>query len=292
LRVVRKAGKIMGEVVLAAKVTHVPSLMLSERIAPLKGTRDGPINALKTLGKRARERGATAFVIFDTHWISNFGFHINGNAWLRGTYTSPEAPHMISDVSYDYPGNPELADLIAEETGKTGPMALAHRVSTLPVEYGTIVPMHYINGDKAFSVVPVASPIFASVEENRKFGEAVRRAVEKSKLKVGVLASGSLSHQLFENSKLGPEAWNRISSEFNRQMDLRVLDLWREGRYAEFCGMLPDYTRKCNGEALMADTVMLFGALGWDRYTGRAEQLCDYFTSSGSGQVAVEFHLN
>ena len=43
----------------------------------------------------------------------------------------------------------------------------------------------------------------------------------------------------------------------------------------------------------MADTVMLFGALGWDRYDGQAEQLCDYFPSSGSGQVTVEFgHLS
>lgn len=281
----------MGELVLAAKVTHVPSLMLSETIEPLKGTRDGPINSLRQLGRRARERGADTFVVFDTHWISNFGFHINANAWHRGTYTSPEAPHMISDVAYDYPGNPDLAGLIAAETAKTGPLALAHRVGSLPVEYGTIVPMHYMNADKRFSVVPIASPVFASVDENRRFGAAVHRAVKQSGNRVAVLASGSLSHQLFENAKLGPEAWNRISSEFNRQMDLRVLELWRDGRFAEFCAMLPDYTRKCNGEALMADTVMLFGALGWDSYDGEAEQLCDYFPSSGSGQVTVEFHL-
>ena len=41
----------------------------------------------------------------------------------------------------------------------------------------------------------------------------------------------------------------------------------------------------------MADTIMLFAALGWNDYRGRAEQLCDYFPSSGSGQVIVEFHL-
>jgi 3,4-dihydroxyphenylacetate 2,3-dioxygenase len=282
----------MGELVLAAKVTHVPSLMLSEQLEPLKGTRDGPIHSLKTLGKRARERGADVFVVFDTHWISNFGFHINANEWHRGIYTSPEAPQMISGLSYDFPGNPELADLIAAETARTGPLALAHQVPTLPVEYGTIVPMHYMNRDQACSVVPIASPVFASIDENRRFGEAVRRAIARSKSKVAVLASGSLSHMLFPNNQLGPEAWNKISSEFNRQMDLRVLDLWREGRYAEFCAMLPDYTRKCNGEALMADTVMLFGALGWDRYSGASEQLCEYFPSSGSGQVTVEFHVN
>ena len=282
----------MGELVLAAKVTHVPSLMLSEQLEPLKGTRDGPIRSLQMLGQRARERGADSFVVFDTHWISNFGFHINANPWHRGTYTSPEAPQMVNDVSYDFPGNPELADLIAAETARTGPLALAHQVATLPVEYGTIVPMHYMNKDKAFSVVPIASPVFASIEENRKFGEAVRRAIVKSKSKVGVLASGSLSHMLFENSKLGPEAWNKISSEFNRQMDLRVLELWKERRYAEFCAMLPEYTRKCSGEALMTDTVMLFGTLGWDKYSGASEQLCDYFPSSGSGQVTVEFAVN
>lgn len=281
----------MGEIVLAAKVTHVPSLMLSEHLEPLKGKRDDAIKSLRALGRRASERGAQAFVVFDTHWISNFGFHINANDRHAGVYTSAEAPHMISNLAYDYEGNPALAESIAAESSRSGPEVLAHRIPTLAVEYGTIVPMHYMNSDRAVTVVPVASPIFASVDDNRRFGEAVRRAIERSDLKVAVLASGSLSHQLFENSKLVPDAWNRIASEFNRQMDLRVLELWKERRYREFCAILPEYTRKCNGEALMADTVMLFGALGWDRYDGEAEQLCPYFPSSGSGQVNVEFHL-
>lgn len=166
----------MGEIVLAAKVTHVPSLMLSESLEPLKGTRDEAIASLKLLGRRARERGADTFVVFDTHWISNFGFHINANARHAGIYTSPEAPHMVSDIAYDYPGNPELAERIAAESTRKGPEVLAHRVATLPLEYGTIVPMHYMNADRAFAVVPVACPIFASVDENRRFGEAAARS--------------------------------------------------------------------------------------------------------------------
>ena len=122
------SARIVCQLVLAAKITHVPSLMLSEQLEPLKGTRDGPINALRLIGQRARERGADTFVVFDTHWISNFGFHINANSWHSGSYTSPEAPHMISDITYDFPGNSELADLIAAETAKDGPLALAHKV--------------------------------------------------------------------------------------------------------------------------------------------------------------------
>lgn len=41
----------------------------------------------------------------------------------------------------------------------------------------------------------------------------------------------------------------------------------------------------------MADTIMLFAALGWDQYRGAAEQRCAYFPSSGSGQVNVEFNV-
>ena len=36
---------------------------------------------------------------------------------------------------------------------------------------------------------------------------------------------------------------------------------------------------------------MLFAALGWSDFDGAAEQLCEYFPSSGSGQVNVEFHV-
>lgn len=129
------------------------------------------------------------------------------------------------------------------------------------------------------------------VEENRKFGEACRRAIVRSNANVAVLASGSLSHKVISNRQVGEGQWDVVSSEFNRQMDLRVLELWDAGRYREFVGLLPEYATKCSGEALMADTAMLFGLLGWENYRGTAERLCDYFPSSGTGQVNVEFHL-
>jgi 3,4-dihydroxyphenylacetate 2,3-dioxygenase len=141
-------------------------------------------------------------------------------------------------------------------------------------------------------VLSVAAPIFATVEENRKFGEACASAIEASGRRVAVLASGSLSHKLVANDQVGDNQWGQVGSEFNRQMDLRVLDLWRERRYAEFVRMLPDYSTKCNGEALMVDTHMIFGLLGWDRYAGETEILCPYFASSGSGQVICEYHLS
>ena len=282
----------MGEIVLAAKVTHVPSLMLSEvEGSPLRTARAGAVGALHELGRRARDRRVSTFVVFDTHWLSNFGYHINANARHHGAFTSHEAPHMIRDLRYDLPGNTALGDAIASEAGRAGLNVIAHQIESLGLEYGTIVPMHYMNPDGWAKVVSIASPLFTSLEESRTLGQATARAIAQSDERVAVLASGSLSHRLWPNKNLGPEAWTSVASEFNRQVDLRVLELWQQRRYREFIDMLPEYATKCNGEGGMADTIMLFAALGWYDYRGAAEQLCDYFPSSGSGQVNVEFHL-
>src|SRR5260370_1375559 len=181
--------------------------------------------------------------------------------------------------------------MVVEEAGRAGLVVNAHKVASLGLEYGPLVPMHYMNPNGWAKVVSVASPLFTSLEESRILGEATRRAIERSGERVAVLASGSLSHRLWPNKQLGPEAWTSVASEFNRQVDLRVLELWRQRRYREFVEMLPDYAVKCNGEGGMADTIMLFATLGWDGYEGAAEQLCEYFPSSGSGQVNVEFHV-
>lgn len=276
---------------MAAKVTHVPSLLISERPGPIFGSRDEAIVGLREIGRRCEERGVDTYLVFDTHWLSNFGCHINAKARHKGIYTSHEAPHMIQDLEYDYPGDPELGDMIATESERAGVEIHAHKIDTLPLEYGTVVPMRYMNAEGRHNVVSVASPLFASVEENRRIGEAARRAILASDRKVAVIASGSLSHKLIANSQVGDSQWDSPAPEFNRQMDIRVLEMWEERLYAEFCRMLPDYSTKCNGEALMADTHMLFGLLGWDQYAGRTEIISPYFASSGAGQINAEFHL-
>ncbi len=279
----------MGTLALAAKITHVPTMVLSERDGPFKDCRKPAIDSLKALGDKAREIGVDTYVVVDTHWLVNIGFHVNAGERHRGVYTSHEIPHLLQDIAHDYPGAPALGELIAAAAPEVGLEAHAHAVPTLALEYGTLLPMRYMNPDSAIRVVSVASPLFTSIDENRRFGEAIRRGIERSGATVALLASGSLSHKLWDNEGFDERSWFTISSEFNKQMDLRVLDLWRERRYKEFLDMLPEYSRKCNGEGLMADTAMLFGALGWDRYRGAATELCPYFEATGSGQVNVEF---
>lgn len=281
----------MGEIVLTAKVTHVPTMLLSERPGRLFGTRAQAIEGHREIGRRARALGVDTIIVLDTHWMVNAGYHINANARFKGTYTSHEFPQFIQGLAYDLPGNPALGDLIAEKAMGLGVYTLSHQVETLDLEYGTLVPMHYMNPEGDLKVVSVSAYCTVhSFEGSRKIGEAIRAAVEASDCRVLLLASGSLSHKIWANELY--EANNgtfTISSEFNRQCDLRVLELWQAGEIAAFLKMLPDYAVHCSGEGTMHDTFMLFGALGWEQYHGKGELIGEYFPSSGTGQANVVF---
>ena len=167
----------------------------------------------------------------------------------------------------------------------------AHEHTTLELEYGTLVPMRYMNGDRQFRVVCVAAwCAWHKLEDSVRFGAAVREAIDASDSTVAVFASGSLSHRFNENGT-PDEGIDRISAVFYRQVDLRVVELWKAGDFATFRAMLPEYARLCEGEGGMHDTAMLLGLLGWDDYDKPVEVVTDYFNSSGTGQINAVFPL-
>jgi 3,4-dihydroxyphenylacetate 2,3-dioxygenase len=281
----------MGQLALAAKITHVPSMYLSELPGPHHGCREEAIEGHRIIGARCRELGVDTIVVLDTHWLVNAGYHVNCNASFSGVYTSNELPHFIKDMQYQYAGNPELGQLIAACATAHGVFTRAHQIASLELEYGTLVPMRYMNADQHFKVVSVAGWCnWHKLEDSRRFGEALGHAIERSNSRVAVFASGSLSHRFNDNGS--PEsAIHEISREFYRQVDLRVVDLWRGGDFKTFAAMLPEYAELCQGEGEMHDTAMLLGLLGWDRYDQPIEVITDYFASSGTGQINAIFPL-
>src|SRR5690349_3738135 len=266
----------MGKLALAAKVTHVPSMYVSELPGKHHGCREAAINGHRIIAERARALGVDTVVVFDVHWLVNSGYHINCNNHFKGIYTSNELPHFIKDMEFEYNGNPELGRLIAEAANSRGVKTRAHEIKSLELEYGTLVPMRYMNTDKKFKVVSVAGwCAWHDLDDSRQFGEAVLEAIEKSDNTVMVLASGSLSHRFHDNRDVEGGMFT-ISREFFGQVDAHVVELWKQGRFAEFVKMLPEYAELCHGEGKMHDTAMLLGLLGWDKYDGKVEVVTDY----------------
>jgi len=290
---VTQRGQIMGELVLAAKVTHVPSMFISEQPGPHHGCRDAAIEGLRRIGDLCKEREVDTIIIADTHWLVNAGFHINAKPDMSGIFTSTEFPHFLSNMPYKHAGDPELGQLIAKSATNNGVPTLCHyEVDTLDIQYGTLVPLRYMGIEDEIKVVSIAAWMYdAELEESKALGEAIRQAIEKSDKRVAFLASGSLSHRIPPNKIVGDYLF-KISRPFNQSVDLMVLDLWQRGEVNEFLDMLPKYAKDCDGEGGMHDTSMLFGLLGWRDYGGCAEIYTDYFPSSGTGQCNVVFPVS
>lgn len=280
----------MGTLALAAKITHVPSMYLSELDGPHKGCRQAAIDGHIEIGRRCRELGVDTIVVFDVHWLVNSEYHINCAPHFKGVYTSNELPHFIKNLPYEYPGNPALGHLLADAANQAGIVSRAHSETTLELEYGTLVPMRYMNADQHFKVVSVAGwCMWHSLEESQRFGQAVRRAIEERyDGTVAVFASGSLSHHFADNGT-APAYMHKLYNPFLETMDLSVVEMWKRGDWGTFLDMLPMYNEKCWGEGGMHDTAMLLGLLGGRDYDQGVEVVTPYFGSSGTGQINAIF---
>lgn len=280
----------MGKLALAAKITHVPSMYLSELDGQHKGCREAAIEGHREISRRCRELGVDTIVVFDTHWLVNSGYHINNASHFEGVYTSNELPHFIKNMPYEYDGNTGLGEILAEAATAAGVRTRAHSDTTLPLEYGTLVPMRYMNADRQFKVISVSALCTVhDIQDSGTLGAAFREAIEQDyDGNVALFASGSLSHRFAQNG-VSEEYLHKVWSPFLEEFDHSVIRMWESGDWKTFTDLLPEYAVKCHGEGFMHDTAMLLGAMGWDQYQGKVEVLTPYFGSSGTGQINAIF---
>jgi 3,4-dihydroxyphenylacetate 2,3-dioxygenase len=284
---------IVGKLALAAKITHVPSMYLSELDGPGKGQRQEAIDGHHEIGRRCRELGVDTIIVFDTHWLVNSAYHINCAPHFKGVYTSNELPHFIYNMKYEYDGNPALGQLLARVANSHGVETLAHAATSLAPEYGTLVPMRYMNSDRHFKVISISALCMVHyLSESARLGWAFRRAIEDEyDGTVAFFASGSLSHRFAQNG-LADEYRDKMWSPFLERLDHNVVKMWQRGEWGDFCEMLPEYASKGHGEGFMHDTAMLLGALGWSHYDREAEVITPFFPSSGTGQINAIFPVS
>ena len=125
-----------GAIVGAALVSHHPGLAQTEEFRIRAG--DGADSDLVAGYGRLRARmdavRPDTLMIIDTHWFTT-GFHlVDAGVHYRGTYVSDEMPWYLADVSYDYAGDPELAQLCQVVGEERGVMAMAVAQEAIVVE--------------------------------------------------------------------------------------------------------------------------------------------------------------
>jgi len=277
--------------------THVPRLMILDAEARRAYMGENVTTFYDALPQIKRERidplDIDTFVVIDTHWHSTLEFILNAHPRHDGIYTSDEIPWMIHEYAYAYPGDPELAALIAHEAEQRDvPAAIsAHR--GLPIHYGTLNPMHYYNaGPVKKRVLPVSVLDTAEIEHNLRFGEAIAAAAARSGRRVLLVASGGMSHRFWPLATIRERASadpSDVSDPALRAFDERIMAWWRAGDHAAVLAHAGEFRQSCSPEGRFAHYLVLAGAHGGRTWDAKGEQFGRYEAAIGTGQANFWF---
>ena len=285
----------MGEIVGAALVAHVPTIMLPKetRLEINEGKEITLVPGLQRLKVECLDRlKPDVVIVFDTHWESTFEHIVTSHDRRQGKFTSHELPRGMKQIPYDMPGDPELATAIAAQAeGRDDCWILANDDPYLPLFYGTVNIWTFL-GDPKTAWLSVALNQCCDTDDFLLFGELIGNAIRGSDRRVVLLASGGMTHRFFNFKELrqreSQKAPDNIYDRKYYDADMKVLDKMKAGDHAGVIEGMPEY-RKAYPEGHFGHYLMMASALGGRACTAQGELYSEYEASVGTGQVHVWF---
>ena len=285
----------MGEVVGVGLIAHVPTIMLPE--AERRELNEGRDLTLVAGLQKLREEvfesdDYDTVIVLDSHWATTVEFVVTSQARRSGKFTSEELPRGMHGVPYDYAGDPQLAELIADQAEKNGTWITPIDDPDLPVMYATINLWKYLGEglpDKKWLSVSLCQT--ATDEDFLRAGRAIGEAIAKSDRRVILLASGALSHTFYKLRDLRKHEMSdpsHIFSEAARTADYERLDWFSTGDHARVLETMPAF-HKVRPEGMFGHWLMTIGAIGEEACTAPGVMYSEYENSIGTGQVHVWF---
>lgn len=282
----------MGEIVGAGLLSHAPTIMFDEatRRELNEGKEISLVPGLVRLRDEILDRlKPDTIVIIDSHWFTTVEHVISAHARREGHMTSSELPRGMSAIPYDYNGDPELGELMAERGRELGTPTHASEDDYLPVYYATINLVHYLHkGEQVISVSVVQT---GETDDFLTMGTAIGEAVDRLDRRVVVLASGGMSHTFWPLKEIPEHEASdpvHIFTPEAREADELRLEWMQAGDHRRIVDEMDSYFPH-NPEGDFGHYLMMLGSIGGPDCTARGRLLSDYENATGTGQVHVWF---
>lgn len=267
-------------IIAAAVVPHVPTLGLPENTPEFQLTL---VEGERALGQALRDLKPDLFVVNSSHWICTFGWYATCQSVHQGVCVADEAPDLIPGMAYRRKGDAEFASALVDEWQARGIPGNRNESPHYAWDYGSLVPLLYLDPEAKIPVVQIPTVIMADQAECMQAGRAVHAAAKRLGRRAVFLASSALTHALVRGRHLKPKPEREA-------LDLRFIDLLKRGAVAEAVAWLPEYSRavvaEMNGKPLAAMLGAL-QALDEDGAQLAGAQFGGYAQSSGSGNASV-----
>ena len=285
----------MGEVVGAGLLAHVPTIVLPEDIRrELNNGEDSTlVPGLRQLRRDVFETlDYDTVVVLDSHWATTVEYVVTAQDRRSGLFTSEELPRGMQRRPYDFPGDPELAHLIASKAADHSTWITAIDDHSLPIFYATTNLWEFLGAglpDKRWISIGVCQT--ADTEDSLRLGRALGDAIAESDRKVLLIASGALSHTFWPLRKLRDHEaadHDHIFSPAALAADLERIGWFKDGDHKRVLDTMPEFLRY-RPEAKFMHYLMMIGAIGEEQCTAPARQYGEYENSIGTGQVHLWF---
>ena len=267
-----------GEIVLRCLAPHPPHLVYAENPPQNEAFSEGGWETLRwgyaKLASKLKTIDYDAIVIFTPHWQTYIGTHFLGLPEFKSKSVDPVFPNLFR-YNYDLKVDVELAEAMHEETEKAGIITKMMRNPDFRVDYGTITSCHLLNPDWDKPIVTISSNRNSHyysnevmIEQAKALGEACMKAIEKSGKKVVLVSSHSLSHRHFVTEAPLPEDMSRehIYNHSQYVWDMKIIDMFREGKMQEVVDIMPEYTEQTIAETEAGGLIWMMAAMGVPSY--------------------------
>ena len=212
--------------------------------------------SLKRMAEEFKSLNLDTIIIISPHapYIYN-SISIYSSDVLYGDFSQFGAPHIYLEYEND--------ELIVKELIKQGREKGVNFVPLspdTPLDHATMVPLYYLNEAKIQSKLVAMSPEFtASRERLIEIGKFIRDVCEQTDKRIGLIASGDLSHRL---SPYGPYGFTPNGPLFDREIVSAI-----ENKDLQALLSIPEEVVEDAGECGFKPILMLIGALPFEEFT-------------------------
>lgn len=267
-------------IIAAAVVPHVPTLGLAENTPDFQLTL---VEGERALGRALRELKPDLFVVNSSHWICTFGWYATCQSVHQGVCVADEAPDLIPGIAYTRKGDSEFASALVDAWQAQGIPGGRNDAPHYAWDYGSLVPLLYLDADADVPVVQIPTVILANQAECMQAGRAVHATAKRLGRRVAYIASSAFSHDLVRGRHFKPTAEREV-------LDQRFIDMLKRGEVAAAAAWLPEYSRAARAEMDGKPLAAMLGALQALEEDGAqliGAQFGGYAQSSGSGNANV-----
>ncbi|WML51400.1 extradiol ring-cleavage dioxygenase [Neobacillus sp. PS3-12] len=239
---------------LSMLVPHAPSLCHKDQVPDFQ---QDIVAGYKEVTKEIAEIKPDVIVLVSCHWPSTFAHYVDCNPIHKGLLTAQEAPDMITDVPYYYPGDEDLAKKLVE----------AGKAANIPVEgvygghfewdYGTVVPLRYLVPNEDIPVINLSVTLAANIEETYKWGQVIAKVLQETEKKAVFVSSGALSHNLVRGR-------HNMPTLSEHALNKQFVDFIMNKNYKAAYQMLPQFSSVAKVESGGRHVAMLLGVIDED----------------------------